>query len=483
MTDVGRNDPCPCGSGQKFKRCCLGKTDTPRAAFTREEREAALDRLARLSARQEFTQLRAAAEAEFWGEWLDRRSEDGRRRAMARDESRLAFQEWFAFDYRLPGGSTVIELLLDREGDRLRTGEGRYLERLRTSHVRPYEVMAVRVDEGLDLRDLWTRKTIRVQERSGTRQLMQWDLLVARLMLGEHGVPVIDGYTYLLPATESEPLLRRLRRAHREFAREAPGADLAAFFKDAAPILFHLWLDRVALRPPPRMVSAEGDDLLLGKTVFDILDASALAAALAAHPALDLQEDGSFMWFEDVDSAKASRPPSPRSGLVISSQRWPPEGEITRRGLGTVVVKSGRLVLETVSKPRAQRGRRLLEEAAGTAIKFKATRYEAMTRAMEQARARPRRAEGDIPPDVRAQLVGEFMERHYRAWPDQPLPALGNRTPRAAAKLASARPKLIALLKEMEVMAERDRRAGRPAYDFRGMWVELGLERPGAALE
>jgi uncharacterized protein YecA (UPF0149 family) len=23
MAMVGRNDPCPCGSGQKFKRCCL----------------------------------------------------------------------------------------------------------------------------------------------------------------------------------------------------------------------------------------------------------------------------------------------------------------------------------------------------------------------------------------------------------------------------------------------------------------------------
>ena len=21
---VGRNDPCPCGSGKKFKKCCLG---------------------------------------------------------------------------------------------------------------------------------------------------------------------------------------------------------------------------------------------------------------------------------------------------------------------------------------------------------------------------------------------------------------------------------------------------------------------------
>jgi hypothetical protein len=23
---VGRNDPCPCGSGKKFKKCCAGKT-------------------------------------------------------------------------------------------------------------------------------------------------------------------------------------------------------------------------------------------------------------------------------------------------------------------------------------------------------------------------------------------------------------------------------------------------------------------------
>lgn len=27
MTKVGRNDPCPCGSGQKYKRCCLAKDE------------------------------------------------------------------------------------------------------------------------------------------------------------------------------------------------------------------------------------------------------------------------------------------------------------------------------------------------------------------------------------------------------------------------------------------------------------------------
>ena len=26
---IRRNDECPCGSGKKYKKCCLGKTDNP----------------------------------------------------------------------------------------------------------------------------------------------------------------------------------------------------------------------------------------------------------------------------------------------------------------------------------------------------------------------------------------------------------------------------------------------------------------------
>jgi len=29
MTKIGRNDPCPCGSGKKYKDCCMGKNDQP----------------------------------------------------------------------------------------------------------------------------------------------------------------------------------------------------------------------------------------------------------------------------------------------------------------------------------------------------------------------------------------------------------------------------------------------------------------------
>lgn len=27
MAAIGRNDPCPCGSGKKYKQCCLNKAE------------------------------------------------------------------------------------------------------------------------------------------------------------------------------------------------------------------------------------------------------------------------------------------------------------------------------------------------------------------------------------------------------------------------------------------------------------------------
>jgi hypothetical protein len=33
MAKIGRNDPCPCGSGKKYKRCCLEKDETAERKF------------------------------------------------------------------------------------------------------------------------------------------------------------------------------------------------------------------------------------------------------------------------------------------------------------------------------------------------------------------------------------------------------------------------------------------------------------------
>jgi hypothetical protein len=133
------------------------------------------------------------------------------------------------------------------------------------------------------------------------------------------------------------------------------------------------------------------------------------------------------------------------------------------------VLEKGRVLLEIMSRHRAERGRELLEAVAGPAVAYRATSHESVQRALERRPARRARPEDEVPPEAAAEIVPVFYERHYRGWLDEPLPALAGRTPRETAGLKSACPKVIAL----------ERLEGRPAYDFGWMWGELGLERPG----
>lgn len=34
MKNIGRNDPCPCGSGKKYKKCCALKSPLQKRQFT-----------------------------------------------------------------------------------------------------------------------------------------------------------------------------------------------------------------------------------------------------------------------------------------------------------------------------------------------------------------------------------------------------------------------------------------------------------------
>jgi hypothetical protein len=88
-------------------------------------------------------------------------------------------------------------------------------------------------------------------------------------------------------------------------------------------------------------------------------------------------------------------------------------------------------------------------------------------------------AESDpLPPEVAAGILKEFKDRHYATWPDEPLPALDGRTPRAAARTAKLRARLVDLLKDMENHELRASRPNDPPHDFGWIWEELGLDRP-----
>lgn len=43
MSKVGRNDPCPCGSGKKFKKCCEQKSTLQRRSFSHIQKEVKIE--------------------------------------------------------------------------------------------------------------------------------------------------------------------------------------------------------------------------------------------------------------------------------------------------------------------------------------------------------------------------------------------------------------------------------------------------------
>lgn len=83
-------------------------------------------------------------------------------------------------------------------------------------------------------------------------------------------------------------------------------------------------------------------------------------------------------------------------------------------------------------------------------------------------------AETDLPPEVEQEVIGQFLREHYTKWIDEPVPALGGKTPREASRTAAGRKRVAALVDD----AERTARAmpGGAAADFGDLLRrELGL--------
>jgi SEC-C motif len=449
----GRNAPCPCGSGRKYKHCCLRSATIPLPAYSARERTDAFAKLVRYAERDEFAGAARFGWELFWAGRLDRDPGASRREELEADEQCVAaFLHWLLLDEgQEPDSRTIADRFVAEQGGRLTPGERTYLDRMRASCLRLYEVVEVRPDEGLALKDLWTDQVVQVRERSATRQLARWDLMAVRVIEGPHGWPELEGIPYPYPPDSKGDLMAAFRRHYARLKSELPPDDSAAFFKRIGMVFHHLWVDHVAAPPVPQIVTAEGDPLTFAKVVFDVVDEAAVQAALRGHPALERQDDGSYVWLEDA------------------------EGH--RRGLGTLVPTPKQLVVEATSRARAERGRAFVEDLIGDAVRFKATLYESLEAALARPPAR-RRKEDEVPPEVERELVTRFYEEHYRKWLDEPIPALGGRTPRHAARLKTVRPKLVDLLKGLENRMEHDRRAGRPAVDVEWMWDELGIQRP-----
>lgn len=114
---TSRNDPCPCGSGQKYKKCCLEKDQAAeRAAFTRAAAKVATAEQAHSKATREAFEASQALDAASNAviDLLD---------AGRLDEAERAARELLERYPEVPDGHERLGMVYEARGDHPRAAE------------------------------------------------------------------------------------------------------------------------------------------------------------------------------------------------------------------------------------------------------------------------------------------------------------------------------------------------------------------------
>lgn len=256
---VGRNDLCPCGSGKKYKRCCMVRDKVEQAERMAWERAAQDMRVALTGYAKEieFVKDLAAGLGLFW---QDRYTTETVH-MMSVDES-LRFFDWFAHDYRMQYldegssdlGKRLVEIYRQRMDEALSDKERAILD----GWIDALPGSAFILEEAdpeqgtVVLHDLFIPdRLITVSDSAAATHGELGQILLARPLPGHERVQ-LAGATVVLPASEVDPLQAFVMDALQPGGDETPveeKADLEriACLRSHAHLLTHYaleWADR-----------------------------------------------------------------------------------------------------------------------------------------------------------------------------------------------------------------------------------------------
>ncbi len=242
MPKVQRNDPCPCGSGKKYKQCCMLKERDQQSKTVvgqREHSELYSELLAFAKAPALTKDMLAAFES-FWN------GNYGPKALWALPSQDVArFIDWFVFDYPTwDSRKRVIELFAEAEGPRLSASKQELVNQWSNAVIGFYRVRSVAPNVSLHLEDMIQGEEIEVVHRTLSLVSDPGDLVVGRL-LAVAGKPLFSNASILL-APDMEPgVMAFLERAWKNYRETHSEASHSAFLRETGH-LFNHYLLRVA---------------------------------------------------------------------------------------------------------------------------------------------------------------------------------------------------------------------------------------------
>ena len=224
MSKVHRNDPCPCGSGKKYKQCCLPKA-----------RDLANERAANRELVQEAVNWLSQQHGDALARWVEEVwfadvSEDERKGIATADAAIKSVHDTNLLEYLIAEGEfapeedageekeqsdamRVLQLVLD-SAEHLLPSQQAYLEQLGERPLHLYKVSESQPGIGFTL----TRfpegdgETVEIEDKWISRMLDIGDVVGLRPMRTA-GVWETSGAVYFIPEDYVDALIGRLEEA------------------------------------------------------------------------------------------------------------------------------------------------------------------------------------------------------------------------------------------------------------------------------
>lgn len=458
----GRNEPCPCGSGKKYKHCCLAaemKTaEAPDEIAWRRLRRA-LEGFPASMLNFVVQVYGQSAIAEAWDEftlWEDVPFEDHTPHAAV-------FFPWMYHVWSPDPEDTSVrdpslhgvppaQAYLQLKGRHLEPAARRYREACLAAPLSFHEILRCEPGRGFGARDLITGVECEVREQSASRSMQVGDILFGSLVPCDGIVLLESCAPCSIPPIHKIEIVKLRKRI-------AVGGDLfpVEMVREWDDELRALYLDLMEplLYPSlPELRNTDGEALSMQRLIYDIDSPEAAFDALK-HLA----------WGEAEADLRADADLDSEGRLSRISFDWRKPGNRVHQSwnntiLGNLEITAGRLTAQVNSQERADQLKQIIEERLGGRVRYRATEIQSMERALVegqsdlQAADRLEQVELMQDPEVQAQLR-EMLSRHYDDWLHQSIPALDGRTPLQAIEDPDGREMVEALIMQIERNGDR----------------------------
>jgi hypothetical protein len=257
VSRVGRNDPCPCGSGKKYKNCCLQKDRAQRIreSVWRREEQVTLEKLFAFAQRPTFGAQLTVAFNLFWNGNYGAEGWN----ALDSDEIRR-FLDWYVHDYRLDRSrERIIDLFIEEMGARLLPGE---LERVKSwsgSQISVYRIAEAAEPGLLSVVGVFQKMEETVGDDGLGQLSMPGDLALGRILRSSEP-PHFSWAAILLPAQMEAELVSFVEKAYEQYQATHIDKSWPDFLSNSGYLFNHYLL---------RSAAEEGEALPAGSAYYD----------------------------------------------------------------------------------------------------------------------------------------------------------------------------------------------------------------------